>query len=414
MYDLIIVGGGISGLFLYYKLLNTGKKILLLEKNELFGGRILQCEEVINGHEYSFPKGGARFNLNHTEVIKLLKELKLLDFRKDKGQNAYVDFVDSKNEFSKKFNDKSGFDYITKILDKAKHDDTIYLKSCTFQEYAKKHLKNDELEYMIVASGYSGQLKNMNMYDAYHLFSKGIRPDLTYYSGYYHKMIDKLVNLIEESNGVLKNKSNVKSIQYDNTNEIYSVNVNDKEIKGTKIALCLPKNALLKIPLLKPIHSVLEKSISCKPLCRVYALFKKEDIWFNDLTTKVITNNPLRFIIPMDRENGLIMISYTDDEYTKYWNSMKTKKEVKDAIVKNVKLTFKKEINAPEKVWVFNWDCGVGYWNKGIDSNKVANQITNPCKNLYICGENYSLTQSWVEGSLESCNRCLKHLISKR
>ena len=33
MYDLIIVGGGISGLFLYYKLLNTGKKILLLEKN---------------------------------------------------------------------------------------------------------------------------------------------------------------------------------------------------------------------------------------------------------------------------------------------------------------------------------------------------------------------------------------------
>ena len=26
MYDLIIVGGGISGLFLYYKLLNTGKK----------------------------------------------------------------------------------------------------------------------------------------------------------------------------------------------------------------------------------------------------------------------------------------------------------------------------------------------------------------------------------------------------
>ena len=112
----------------------------------------------------------------------------------------------------------------------------------------------------------------------------------------------------------------------------------------------------------------------------------------------------------MDRENGLIMISYTDDEYTKYWNNMKTEKEVKNAIVKNVKLTFEKEINAPEKVWVFNWDCGVGYWNKGIDSNKIANQITNPCKNLYICGENYSLNQSWVEGSLESCNRCLKKL----
>ena len=31
MYDLIIVGGGISGLYLYYKLIHSGKKIILLE-----------------------------------------------------------------------------------------------------------------------------------------------------------------------------------------------------------------------------------------------------------------------------------------------------------------------------------------------------------------------------------------------
>ena len=28
--------------------------------------------------------------------------------------------------------------------------------------------------------------------------------------------------------------------------------------------------------------------------------------------------------------------------------------------------------------------------------------------NLYICGENYSLDQSWVEGALETCDRVLK------
>ena len=87
---------------------------------------------------------------------------------------------------------------------------------------------------------------------------------------------------------------------------------------------------------------------------------------------------------------------------------MRTDKEVKDAIVKNVNLTFNKEINVPEKVWVFNWDCGVGFWKKGFDSEQIANYLTNPDTNLYICGENYSLNQSWVEGSLESCNRCLK------
>ena len=38
-----------------------------------------------------------------------------------------------------------------------------------------------ELQYMLIASGYSGQLKYMNMYDAMNLFSHGIRVDVKYY-----------------------------------------------------------------------------------------------------------------------------------------------------------------------------------------------------------------------------------------
>ena len=50
------------------------RKILLLERNNYFGGRILQIQENINNTEYSFPAGAARFNKNHKEVIKLLSE----------------------------------------------------------------------------------------------------------------------------------------------------------------------------------------------------------------------------------------------------------------------------------------------------------------------------------------------------
>ena len=39
-YDIVIIGGGISGLFLAYKLLSTDLKVLLLEGNKHFGGRI--------------------------------------------------------------------------------------------------------------------------------------------------------------------------------------------------------------------------------------------------------------------------------------------------------------------------------------------------------------------------------------
>ena len=32
-YDIIIIGGGISGLYNYYHLINTNKKVILFEKN---------------------------------------------------------------------------------------------------------------------------------------------------------------------------------------------------------------------------------------------------------------------------------------------------------------------------------------------------------------------------------------------
>ena len=50
-YDIIIIGGGISGFFCMYKLIKKYPKlkVLLLEKNERFGGRIYTyCEKVDN------------------------------------------------------------------------------------------------------------------------------------------------------------------------------------------------------------------------------------------------------------------------------------------------------------------------------------------------------------------------------
>ena len=72
---------------------------------------------------------------------------------------------------------------------------------------------------------------------------------------------------------------------------------------------------------MKPIYPILKKTITCNPLCRTYAIWKKENIWFSDLKDKIVTNNNLRYIIPMNNETGLIMISYTDDVYTKIWKS---------------------------------------------------------------------------------------------
>ena len=410
MFDIVIIGGGVSGLYTHYLFeKNTDKKVLLLEGSNRFGGRIYQINDNVLNHNYSFPAGGARFNKNHHNVIKVLKEFKLLDFRSDKSFNAEVEFIDSKNEFEKNFKNKSGFFYINKIIQKSKQLDSNSLKKLSFKELAMMCLSKVEVNYMLVASGYSGQLKNMNAYDAVELFSNGIRDDLPYWGGKFHLLIDKIVNYLKENKCDLMLGSQVTTIKTNNENDLYEIKTKDNIFYGKQIIFCIPKPNLLKISYLKPIHNLLNNAVSCKPLCRTYAIFKKEDIWFQNLNKKVITNNNLRYIIPMDREHGLIMISYTDDIYTDFWKKIQNSQEkLKTQIVKLVKETFDINIKKPVKVYVCNWDCGVAYWNKNLDSDTVSDFIINPMPNIYIAGENYSLTQSWVEGALETSKKCFK------
>ena len=52
-YDIIIVGGGIAGLYIQNKLLKKYKNILLIEKDNRLGGRILTYNKKIKGVNYS-------------------------------------------------------------------------------------------------------------------------------------------------------------------------------------------------------------------------------------------------------------------------------------------------------------------------------------------------------------------------
>ena len=74
-YDTIIVGGGIAGLFLAYKLKDTKQNILLIEKEGEWGGRI----HTIYKTDYHYECGAARISNKHQKLITLIQELDLLD-----------------------------------------------------------------------------------------------------------------------------------------------------------------------------------------------------------------------------------------------------------------------------------------------------------------------------------------------
>ena len=74
-YDIIIVGGGISGLFLAYKLKDTKQDILVIEKEKEFGGRVHTMYKT----DYHYECGAARFSNTHHKLITLIHELGLGD-----------------------------------------------------------------------------------------------------------------------------------------------------------------------------------------------------------------------------------------------------------------------------------------------------------------------------------------------
>ena len=127
-YDIVIVGGGISGLFLAYKLCDTDLNILLIEKGKSLGGRIVTIEK----EGILYEAGAARFNEKHTKLITLIKELDLED---------QITMLPKEIEYKLR-------DYTTKSYLKV-----YYLLSSVkkkSEKYEKKYLQNISLFNLII------------------------------------------------------------------------------------------------------------------------------------------------------------------------------------------------------------------------------------------------------------------------
>ena len=173
----------------------------------------------------------------------------------------------------------------------------------------------------------------------------------------------------------------------------------------------------MKIKYLTKHHNILNniKSIQNEPLYRIYARYpldkKTNKVWFDGLD-KIVTNLPIKYIIPINYEKGVIMISYTDSKFANYWIKQVSEGTFETTLNKQLKQLFP-DINIPKAKWYKHcpWNSGAGYWKKGYDRKLIMPKMIQPLgkkENIYICGENYSSHQAWVEGSLETSNIVLE------
>jgi len=472
IYDYLIVGAGVAGLYTAYKLIikYPHAKICIIESTNRIGGRL----HSIKYDGQIMDSGGARFNTDQHRVLSLVKELGLEPkiIKLSNHETLYIP-IPKPIQNPMKTDDKSiekifpSIDDFIKYLKKyiiekkISHNELI---NTTILEFISIHFTKTYptlKQYITDIYPYYSELGILNAIEAVELFSNEFASKTQYMilNGGMEQIVDELHDRLKKSKSHIHNANNANnennetnidiftntslvSITYiaththtleknetdTKTPQHYMITANNESGNTIKyyalnIILAIPKPSLLKIKYLTKHPNILKNlnSVQCEPLYRIYARYpldkKTNKVWFDKLP-KISTNLPIKYIIPINYVKGVIMISYTDSKFANYWLNKLTisNTSFEKELNKQLKQLFP-DITIPKAKWYkhYYWKMGAGYWKPKADRVKIMPNIMQPfgnSENIYICGENYSSHQAWVEGSLETADMVID-IISK-
>ena len=449
MNDIIIIGGGISGLYCAYNLLKKDKnlKVLVLEKNPKLGGRVSTFyggkDDKTVSKNIIFEKGAGRFNDNHKLLNTLLEELDLTS-KKVEITNVDNTIWMPKNKFQllrEKYPRMD--DIIEALLNQLKERKVSQeeIRKHNLQELVKKYLvsndnkktnKNEKhtndkelVRYMEEMYPYFAEQYDMNAVDALQVFTQDFKQDIQYYilNGGLSQIITQLEKRVIDMGGIIKKGEMVRNIKK-GKDGLYIIN---DTLKCQKVVSCIPKSGIEKVEYLSGLlgNKILD-TIECIPLYRIYAKYPnsiingEKKVWFSGMD-KMVVNHPLKFILPYGEKNGLIHISYTDGKYAKFLWKKLIDGTINSYLDTEINKIFKNRIEGvkkiPEPEWIkhYYWECGMGCWKKGVNSKVIIDKVIKPNKReeVYFCGENFSNQQAWMEGALFTANKVI-NLLNKR
>ena len=349
VYDFVIVGGGIGGLYTAYKLhLQFPKKtILVLEKSNYLGGRVYTHHDKF----MTVDCGAGRFSDKHVRLLKLIHELGLdskkvpvigpVGYAPSDGTNSiYNSFADTpivaKSLMRKTVNSVREYSslngnpfpifenmgmtaldvslgnsnvpisgLIAKVVLASKGELLSKLKNISFIDYAKQVLKNDsEVQLILDAFGYYSELVIMNALDAIQLMDL-LGPFNQFFTmnGGLSQIIEKLVLRLDNKYVKILKEKTVYDIVLkmdDKTDDfLFEIFImeNVRPIVASICICALPSNALKKLKISRYFLPLL-KQVVCAPLCRIYSKFAVDtdgSVWFKNMP-KLTTNNNLRMI----------------------------------------------------------------------------------------------------------------------
>lgn len=404
MYDIIIIGGGISGFYCALECLKHNKNVLLCEKYKTLGGRISTYYHKNNHWE----SGAGRISEKHKMVLELCNKYNhpLIKIGKD---IIYKNKCEEPNTFEELIS--IFFKPLEKIPKEILQIHT--LKELLIQIHGKEKTENfldrfpyrAEVEVLRADLGLETFNNEMGSHEGYFVSKIGLS-----------KLIDSMKeDFITKGGVIFYNYECVNIIDKKEYIDVEFLIGSRKEksrktqiLSANKIICAMECESLKNIPFFKSWTTL--KHLTMEPLLRTYAIY--DTPWFSNYP-RVVTKNPIRYFLPINYEKNIAMISYTDSRDTDKFHNI-FKKYGEESLGNHIHNLLVKLFGSVPKHTFFKqhyWKNGATYWLPGnynpVELSKASLKPFN-C-NVYVTGESFSLRQAWIEGGLEQCKKLFKY-----
>lgn len=391
--DVIIIGGGLSGLYTGWKLQTAGLKCTIIEKSRILGGRIQTKHHRESGVTYE--SGAGKLLPSHTNMIRLIRTLGFDE----------TDLV-LQDKTIKMAMPKSPSPSLKTILSMLKDENPNFLLKQTLKDWMLLHFTQDIVDNVVAQSGYVHVFEDCNAFNAIRYLEEDFvnAKQIMNFTPGLSQIVKALSKAFLESGGVITKKKEVYEIHRVNNNMFKVLNYECRFVilaippSNIKNITGVPSDVIKMCDMIEPI-----------PLIRVFGDGNVGPLPYTH------TNNVIQRT--MQRAQGFYQYVYASASNALFWKRMLDINMFWQALVTHMKKIYPKvgKSESPKTILPYFWKEGVHLWKPGYNGERVWKEHLRSSKSgVYVVGEAFCPYQRWMESALLTSNDVINIITGKQ